>query len=199
MEIYRSEIHPKFVELFMNKFELDEKEFEILLSHFKREYVPRKYFFLKAGQITKQKAYVNKGCFRAYIMDEKAGEHILYFPFEDWWVGDLQSYHTQEPGNQYFQAMEDCELLCISKNDFDNLQKEIPKLQKWEAVKQQKNHFATLERLNEVKSQSPEERYLNLLKKYPEIFQRVPLQYIASYLDIEPPSLSRLRKRLSVK
>jgi hypothetical protein len=51
--------------------------------------------------------------------------------------------------------------------------------------------------LAEVKAQTAEERYLNLLNKHPHIFQRIPLQYIASFLDIEPPSLSRLRKRLS--
>jgi hypothetical protein len=53
--------------------------------------------------------------------------------------------------------------------------------------------------LNEVKSLTPEERYLDLVKKHPHIFQRIPLQYIASYLDIEPPSLSRLRSRLTKK
>ena len=50
-----------------------------------------------------------------------------------------------------------------------------------------------------VKSLTPEERYLNLVKKHPYIFQRIPQQYIAAYLDIEPPSLSRLRSRLSKK
>ena len=53
-----------------------------------------------------------------------------------------------------------------------------------------------MNRLFEVKSSSVEDRYLNLIKKQPDVFQRVPLQYIAAYLDIEPQSLSRLRKRL---
>jgi hypothetical protein len=59
--------------------------------------------------------------------------------------------------------------------------------------------FATMNNLREVKSLTPEERYLNLIKKHPHIFQRIPQQYIAAYLDIEPPSLSRLRSRLSKK
>ncbi|HVT86119.1 MAG TPA: hypothetical protein VHD35_13025, partial [Chitinophagaceae bacterium] len=65
--------------------------------------------------------------------------------------------------------------------------------------KKQKMIFATMTNLTDVKSLTPEERYLNLVKKHPHIFQRIPLQYIASYLDIEAPSLSRLRRRLSKK
>jgi hypothetical protein len=65
--------------------------------------------------------------------------------------------------------------------------------------KEQKSSFAHLHRLQEVKCLSAEERYLDLIQKHPQIFQRIPLQYIAMYLDIEPPSLSRLRKRLSGK
>ena len=91
-------------------------------------------------------------------------------------------------------------LFRISKANMDNMEERMPKLKEWHASKKNKSHFATLNRLTEVKTLTPEERYQNLLKKYPQIFQRIPLQYrIASYLDIEPPSLSRLRKRLSCK
>lgn len=132
-------------------------------------------------------------------MDEKGGEHILFFAFEEWMIGDLESYHAQQPGKLYIQAMEDCELLRISKVDMSLLETQMPKLKEWHSAKQTKSHFATLNRLAEVKSQSSEERYLALLDKYPHIFQRIPLHYIASFLDIEPPSLSRMRKRLSSK
>ena len=91
------------------------------------------------------------------------------------------------------------ELLLISKQDFAKMEIEIPKLRQWYEIKQRKMNIAMINRLSEVKSSTPEERYMNLLKKHPEIFQRVPLQYIASYLDIEPQSLSRLRKRISTK
>ena len=56
-----------------------------------------------------------------------------------------------------------------------------------------------LKRLAMMQSASPEEKYKSLIEKYPQVFQRVPLHYIASYLGIEPESLSRLRKRLLMK
>jgi CRP-like cAMP-binding protein len=199
MQLYRSELSEKFVDLYIQKAGLTEKEFEYLISFFKREYIPKKYFLFKAGQVCTLHSYINKGSTRTYTIDEKGGEHIMFFSFEDWWVGDLESLHTGQPGKYYIQAIEDCEFLCINHDDLLRLQSEIPKLKEWHSQKITSHHFATINRLSEVKTLTPEERYLNLLHKYPHIFQRVPLQYIASYLDIEPPSLSRLRKRLSEK
>lgn len=199
MQLYRSELSPQFVDLFTKTVGLTEDEFEKLIARFSREYIPKKFFHLKAGQVCKHISYINKGSTRTYTVDEKGGEHILYFAFEDWIVGDLESLYTQCPAKVYIQATEDCEMLCILRTDMMELESQMPKLKEWHSTKQAVNHFATLNKLAEVKAQTAEERYLNLLKKHPHIFQRIPLQYIASYLDIEPPSLSRLRKRLSEK
>ena len=199
MQIYRSEVSQQFIDLFLKKAEFTEDEFTLLLSYFRREYIPRKFFYIKAGQVCRQRAYINKGSTRTFTMDEKGGEHILFFAFEDWWIGDLESYYHQQPASLNIQAMEDTELLVLPKSDLEKLSIEIPKLKKMFEQKEQRSSFANMRRLQEVKSLSPEERYLNLIQKHPQIFQRIPLQYIAMYLDIEPQSLSRMRKRLSEK
>jgi CRP-like cAMP-binding protein len=199
MQLYPSEVSPKFIDLFMNKMKMTEEEFSLVLSCFRREYIPRKFFFLKAGQVAKYKAYINKGSARNFTTDEKGGEHILYFSFEDWWIGDLESFYNQQPATINVQAMEDCEILCLHKTDFERLGTQIPKLKQLFDEKEKKSMFSHIQRLQEVKTLSAENRYLNLINKYPEIFQRIPLQYIAMYLDIEPQSLSRMRKRLTTK
>ncbi len=63
------------------------------------ELIPRKCFYLKAGNISKQKAYINKGCTRTFTLDEKEHEHIMFFSFEDWWIADFESYYTQQPAH----------------------------------------------------------------------------------------------------
>ena len=199
MEINRSDLSQKFIDLFVGTLKFTEEEFELMVSHFRLELIPRGSFYLKAGNTSKQKAYINKGCTRTFTVDAKAREHILFFSFEDWWIADFESYYTQQPAKQYIQAMEDCDLLCISKSDLDKLEERIPKLKALFEEKRQKMIFATMTNLTDVKSLTPEERYLSLVNKHPHIFQRIPLQYIASFLDIEPPSLSRLRSRLSKK
>ncbi|MES1222425.1 MAG: Crp/Fnr family transcriptional regulator [Bacteroidota bacterium] len=190
---------PLFIELFTNTMGLNEEEFELFCSHFRELNIRKKDFYLKEGSISNAKAYVKKGCSRSFVIDENGKEHILSFGFEDWWLADFESYHSGNPGKENFQALEDMELLVISKQDFAKMQIEIPKLQRWAEVKHRKKNIAMINQLAEIKSSTPEQRYLKLLDKHPEIFQRVPLQYIASYLDIEPQSLSRLRKRITCK
>ena len=190
---------PLFIELFTNKIGMDNHEFELFSSHFREMTIKKKDYYLKEGSISKQISYISKGCTRSYVTNENAKEHILFFAFEDWWLADFESFNTGNPGKQYVQAIEDTELLIISKEDFAKMENEIPKFKLWNEAKVQKMTYAMINRLTEVKSSSVEERYQNLIKKHPEIFQRVPLQYIASYLDIEPQSLSRLRKRIISK
>ena len=189
----------RFSDLFLKTVGLSNEEFELFASHFKKQFLPRKYFFTRAGQVCTHIAYILKGSARTYTVDDKGGEHILFFAFEDWLIGDLESMCTNQPGKLNIQATEDCELFCISFSEMTRLEEKMPKLKDWHSTKKARSHFATINQLTEVKTQTPEERYLNLHQKHPHIFQRIPLQYIASYLGIEPPSLSRLRKRLSVK
>lgn len=190
-------VDPKFTALFRDTFGMNENEFEMLLSYFEVRIIPKKEFYLKPGKACRHKAYVNKGCLRNYVIDEQGHERVLFFPMEDWWVADIDSYYSGEPATNFIQAIEDCELLEISKENFRLLENKIPKLSQWYSVKMTRRATTTNRRMEEMKTMSPKERYLDLLKTRPDIFQRIPLQYIASYLNIEPQSLSRLRKQLS--
>lgn len=191
--------NPAFIDLFTKTFGLDEDEFQKFTDHFYIRHISKKDYYLRAGEYYYAKAYLHKGCMRNFVVDEKGHERILFFPFEDWWVGDFESYYSGKPGTNYVQALEDCTLLMIDRADFSRLEKEIPKLQQWYVIKMAPAASASRKRLEEMKTLSPEERYLALIEKQPFIFRRVPLHYIAAYLNIEAPSLSRMRKRLSGK
>ena len=197
MEIDKIKLNPKFVELFRGTFGFTEGEFASLISAFHVRYLRKKRHYLRAGEISNEKAYINKGCARNYVVDEKGHERILSFAFEDWWLADFESYYSGTPGSTYIQMLEDSELLVISKEMFQKLEEKIPKLAQWYTVKVTRHAQALTSGIEELKTLSPEERYLNLLKNHPEIMQRVPLQYVAEYLNIEPQSLSRMRGRLA--
>lgn len=194
-----SDIPDKFKILFKNTMGMSDNEFDYFVSHFQEFHIPSKFNYLTAGQVTRCKTYIKKGCSRTFTIDDDGKEHTLFFAFEDWWIGDFESYHTSKAGSQYVQTIEECQILVISKVDFDKLESEIPALKSWYEVKQKKHFYSTIQRLYEVKLLSPEARYVQLLEKHPYIFNRVPLKFIAQYLDIEPPSLSRLRKRLATR
>jgi len=191
-------IHPAIIERLRHTALLTDDEILEALSYFQKRFIKRKEYILRAGEICREKAYINKGCFRRYMLDEHAKEITINFAFEEWWVGDLESFQNHQPGVYYVQAMEDSEVFCINENSQQLLFEAIPKFSVFNDKKVEKSHFAMLKRLAMMQS-SPEEKYLSMIEKYPQIIQRVPLHYIASYLGIEPESLSRLRKRLCQK
>jgi len=199
MSIELKDINPKFIELFRQTFAFTEDEFASFLSFFTVKNIAKKEYYLRAGECCQSKAYVNKGCTRNFVIDEQGHERILQFAFEDWWLGDMESYYSGKPATSYIQMLEDTEVLVISKENFLKSELEIPKLKQWYAHKMLRSASASITRITEMKTLSCEERYLHLLEKQPHIFQRIPLQYIASYLNIEPQSLSRMRSRLTNK
>ena len=199
MVVELKNINPKFVELFTQTFAFTEEEFALFLSYFKSKTISKKDYYLRAGDLCKSKAYLNRGCARNFVVDEQGHERILFFAFEDWWLGDFDSYYSGKPATNYVQLLEDSELLVISKENFQKSEEEIPKLKQWYSSKMLSSASAARNRIEEMKTLSAEERYLKLLEKQPHIFQRIPLQYIASYLNIEPQSLSRMRNRLTNK
>lgn len=196
MEAELKKLNPKFVELFRQTFAFTEEEFALFLSYFQSKTICKKNYYLRAGELCKSKAYLNKGCARNFVVDEKGHERILFFAFEDWWLGDFDAYYSGKPATNNVQMLEDSELLIISKENFQKSEQSIPKLKQWYSSKMLSAASAARNRIEEMKTLSAEELYLKLLEKQPHIFQRIPLQYIASYLNIEPQSLSRMRNRL---
>jgi CRP-like cAMP-binding protein len=199
MEDEFKNINHRFIELFMQTFAFTEEEFSLFLSYFTVKTITKKNYYLKAGECCHSKAYLNKGCARNFVLDEQGHERILFFAFEDWWLGDFDSYYSGKPGTNYIQMLEDSELLVISKDNFQRAEQEIPKLKQWYSFKMVRSASASRNRIEEMKTLSAEERYLKLIETQPQIFQRISLQYIASYLNIEPQSLSRMRNRLTSK
>ena len=195
--IAQTNIHPPFIAMFKNAFGFTEDELELALSKFKVETLKKKDYHCREGDVCRQKAYINKGCTRTFVVDADGHERIQFFGFEDWWIGDFKSYYSGKPGECYVQALEDCELLVISKEDFSQLENEIPKLSAWYTNKMTKHTTALSSRMNELGAAGAEERYTCLVENEPQIIQRVPLQHIASYLGIEPQSLSRIRSKLA--
>jgi CRP-like cAMP-binding protein len=193
-------IHPidsRFTELFKKTFGFNNNEYEYLLTHFTYKALKKGDYYHRTGTICNSKAYVNKGCTRTYVNNEAGKESILFFSFEDWWLCDFPSFNLGTPGTYNTEALEDCELVEITKDSWNTLRRKVPKLELWYTIKAPKSASALLNRFSDEKILSAEERYLDLVKNKPYILQRVPLQHIAAYLNIEPQSLSRMRSRLA--
>ncbi len=152
---------------------------------------------LHEGDVCLNTTFVEKGLLRSYTIEEKGNEHIIQFAMEDWWISDIYSFLTGEPSTYSIEAMEDSEILMISRNSYDEMLHVIPKMERFLRIILQNSLIATQRRLTGKITLSAEENYKNLVAGCTDIVQRVPQHMIASYLGITPETLSRIRKQMA--
>ena len=174
---------------------------EAVYPYFKTLFVLKKLrkrqYFLQEGDVCKYQAFVVKGLLRSYTIDEKGSEHILQFASEGWWMADLSSYLTNEPSFLNIDALEDVELLLLTKPSWEQAMKEIPALEHYFRIIIQNHLVSTQKRLLQSLAETAEEKYNRFLRTYPECVQRVPQHMVASYLGVSRETLSRIRKQLA--
>ena len=178
---------------------LTDAEFDHFTTFLQPKTIKKKEFLQQEGEISRHLSFVNEGCFRTYSVDKTGEEHVLQFSVEDWWVGDIYSALTQKPSRYFIEALEESHVHLIDYQRVEQMYAEIPKFERFFRIMAQNRFVALEERINCDSTASAEERYLDLLNRYPTLPQRVPQQYIASFLGIQPPSLSRIRKHLAEK
>lgn len=168
-----------------------------ILRRFQTVSLKNKEYFLREGEVCKRIGYVEQGCLSYYRLLENGKKAIVQFAFEDWWIGDLESFLQRKPAQTFWQALEPCELVCIGRDDFERMMTISPVFRSVFTKKTQTAYIKALERSAWDKADSAEQKYLRLLKEYPQILKRVPHYDVAAYLGITPESLSRIRKKVA--
>ena len=173
-------------------------DWELMKQYYHLRKVSKKDFFLQEGSTNFNQGFVADGTLRVYYTDSKGNEHVLYFAFADWWVGDLSAFHFDDAATLNVQALEESYILEISKEDLEYLFDQIPALERLFRVMAQRTLAVLQKRFLMTVSAHAEERYQELLQRHPGIEQIVAQHQIASYLGILPESLSRMKKKLYV-
>ena len=179
--------------------ELTPEEVRFFTALFKSKTVRKKQYLLQEGSVCRYNYFVNRGCLRTFIVDNKELEHNVQFSVEDWWTGDMYSFLTQKPGRFNILAMEDSELLCIDHPSMEELYKKVPKFERFFRHLLQNAFIALQERVLSGMSEAAEERYMNFRRKFAFMDKRIPQNQVASFLGITPESLSRVRRQLTKK
>ena len=165
-------------------------------SQIKSEYlsVPSKAILLEEGKVAEKLYLIRKGCLRLFFYNE--GKDITFqFFFEGDFVASFDSLYKRTPSLFYLESIEPTELTAIRREDFYNqINNNLSLRQLYEKKLIDRFHAYQQLFLSRIKN-TPQQRYEELLKEYPNIIQRVPQHYIASYLGITPVSLSRIRNR----
>lgn len=179
--------------------EVEEQEIQFILDNCHVRTVEKEEILLRAGEFCKSVFFVESGLLRQYSIDEKGKEHILNFAPENWFLSDRESNFFNLPAGYYIQAWETSRIMQLDVAFWDQLGGKFPKFAEFN-TRLLHNHIRHLQnRINSLLSAPAETRYLDFIKMYPDILQRVPQWMVASYLGITPESLSRVRRELVQK
>jgi CRP-like cAMP-binding protein len=188
-----------FFSNFNQKVPLNAEEQAAMGKYLESKKLRKKQYLLQEGDVCRYIAFVEKGTLREYSVDETGGEHIIQFGLEGWAISDLYSFLTGEPARYNIDAIEDAELVLVSKTAHEELLKKFPQYETFTRLNITGAYLAMQKRLTSIISSPLEERYADFIALYPDIVQRVPQHMIASYMGLTPETLSRIRKRLSAK
>ena len=160
------------------------------------ESIPKGKYYIKEGQYSKKLALITKGA--VYSFYSKEGEEIIEgFCFEGCFFTDYPSFINGIPSKKNFKAIEDTELLVISKEKLDGLYQANPSYERAGRLMAEYLFTSWEMKLRDSIFSSPTERYLQLAANRKDITQRIPQYLIASYLNITPQYLSQIRKKLA--
>lgn len=175
---------------------LTEKETAYFTSLLELKKVKAKKTLLQEEDICKHIWFVTKGCLRAFTVDKNGYEHVLQFAPADWWMADLYSLISQQPGLLTIEALEETDVFQLSKADQESLYQEVPKFERFFRIIAEKALVASQVRVLNNMSITAEERYVLFCKQYPHLINSLPQKQIASYIGVTPEFLSKMRTQL---
>ncbi len=166
-----------------------------LLEHITIKKVLKGDFLLKYGEICKHIYFINKGVIRIFYY--KNGKDVTeWFADEKQFFLSITSYFENSPSNLIIEAIEDCEIILLSKEGQEKLRKSSLQISNLIVELLSISLISAQKRMESIQFETAKQRYSNLLQEQPKILNKVPLQYVASFLGITQETLSRIRAKL---
>lgn len=189
-------MHTTIVNIFKTIAPLEPSEKDLIVSSFKPYHLPKGQYLLQSGKVNEYIGFINKGLVR-YFVYKNEEESTFEFTREGEFIADYQSFTGKTPSIQNIQAIEDCELLVINYQDVQHIFNTTKNGNLLGRIIIEHRFDVMVNQLLSIYMQGPEERYKKFIATYSELSQRIPQYLIASYVGVQPQSLSRMRKRFS--
>lgn len=174
--------------------QLNQQQIDLIKSKAVFKSLKKDEYYQEAGKIPREIIFLTKGIIRISYYDNKGNDITKYFMDENRFIADINSYNQGIPSTEYAQAVTDCEYLAFSKDGMEELSLTIVG---WDAIISKitaKGLADKLTRISSMMAEDATERYLNFLRNFPGLANRIPLSQLASYLGITQSSLSRIRR-----
>ena len=172
--------------------QLSADEEKYFLSLWQTRKLRRKQFLLQEREVTKNAVFVVSGLLRMYSIDKNGFEHILQFAPPGWWIGDIKSFISQQPGALYIDALEDSGIILMEKTHLDQLYKKVPSFERFFRMLAENSLATYQQRLIDNLSLPAIERYNSFCRLYPSLIECLPQKQVASYIGVTPEFLSKM-------
>jgi CRP/FNR family transcriptional regulator, anaerobic regulatory protein len=179
--------------------EITKQEIDYLVSGLSIQAFEPKHFYIQANTIQKCIGFVHSGLLRAFYIDNEGKDITIRFVQENGFATDYSSFIQQTKSKYYFQCLEKTTIVNIPFNHIQNGYKQYPLLERYGRIIAEEIIKSLQNRIESFQFYTAEERYLHFVKNSSSLFNRVSLSYLSTYLGIERPSLSRIRKKLAQK
>src|SRR5919199_5273028 len=153
----------KFLE---QRFPITDEEFNLMKQLFIPRQLKKGEFLIREGEVVKYAAFVEKGCLRSYVIDDKGKEHIVQFAPETWWLNDSESMRNGTPTIYFIDALEDSEVLLLDAPSHFKIMENVPGYAAAFQTGIQKHAAAKDKRIVASLTATAEERYNNFLDTY---------------------------------
>ncbi|WP_027004002.1 Crp/Fnr family transcriptional regulator [Hugenholtzia roseola] len=173
---------------------LTDKEIDDFIQLLTYKVLKKADYFMKEGETCKQVAFVLSGSFRSYYISDKDEEITYCITFPNSLMTAYSSFLTAEPTQENIQAITEAELLIVQKEKFEALAQKSTNWLNFLKIIAEQQYIELEKRIFQLQKSEAAKRYENLMKNQPAYFQKIPLQYLASYLGISQRHLSRIRK-----
>jgi len=180
-----------------NSIHVDKIGLKKITSKFKRSHFNKKDLVPSFGKRAKYFQFIESGLVRVYFLDYEGREITVQIGIRGMWINNLYSFFAEVPSQFHIEVLADTTIFQISKKDLENLFVEVPKMETYFRLKVQHAYCRLQDRTINQLNLPAKERYLELRRKYGEMESLVPQYIIASYLNISPEHLSKIRSQLA--
>ena len=189
-------MHIQLIHLITQRVNLSTQEREWCAASFEPVSITKNTIIEKAGKVPEYLYFIVSGSLRIFHLNEKGEEITTHINCPPGFITSYFNYINQVPSDENLESITDCQLLRITKTNLEELIDKSPAFKDFSISVFQESISYNENRSRELATLTAEQRYLKLIKEYPDILQNVPLQYIASFLGMNPKSLSRIRKQV---
>jgi len=191
-------IDTQLIETIGHFIHMEEEEKAFISSLFVSKQYQKNEYFLREGQVCREAGFIKKGLIRYYSVQDSGEELTFDFGKENEFTCNYESFLDHSPSLRNIQCLEPSEILTISYDRLQLLYEKVKEGQKFGRLICEHLYLYAIKKISSLYIDRPDQRYLHFVTHYPDLQQRIPQYYISSFVGVKPPSLSRIRKRLSL-